>query len=90
MRGRNQLEQASGVMPRRANTKPKRASTDAEPHVHRELHRRADAHRGTVDRRRSPASGFEDAQRDAAAAVADALVAPVHAAAPALCPLRAA
>ena len=28
-RGRNQLEQASGVMPRRAKTKPKRASLDA-------------------------------------------------------------
>ena len=29
MRGRNQLEQASGTMPRRTKTKPKRASVDA-------------------------------------------------------------
>ncbi len=29
MRGRNQLDAASGTMPRRANTSPKRASVDA-------------------------------------------------------------
>jgi len=29
MRGRNQLEQASGTIPRRTNTKPNRASADA-------------------------------------------------------------
>jgi hypothetical protein len=29
MRGKNQLEQASGVIPRRTNTKPNRASSDA-------------------------------------------------------------
>ena len=29
MRGRNQLEAASGTMPRAANTKPNRASVDA-------------------------------------------------------------
>ena len=70
IRGRNQLDAASGTMPRRANTRPKRAFGRREPHVHRQLHRHADADRRPVDRADHRLQALEDPQRDEPAAVA--------------------
>ena len=49
MRGRNQLEAASGTMPRAANTNPNRRVGRREPDVHRQRHGRPDADGGPVD-----------------------------------------
>ena len=84
MRGRNQLDAASGTMPRRENTKPKRAVFACDADVHGELHGDADADRGAVDRGDDGLEAFEDLERQAAAAVAHAFVAPVDVSAAAL------
>ena len=73
-RGRNQLEQASGTMPRREKTKPKRACVRGDADIHRQLHGGADADGRTVDRGDDGLEAFIDRQRHAAAAVAHALV----------------
>ncbi len=79
MRGRNQLEAASGTMPRWENTKPKRAASRRDADIHRELHGDADAHRRPVHRGDHGFEAFEDAQRHLAAAVADVGIAVVDA-----------
>ena len=70
IRGRNQLEHASGTMPRRANTKPMLRVLGREPDVHRQRHRDADADRGAVDRGDDRLLRLEDAQGEQAPAVA--------------------
>ncbi len=81
MRGRNQLEAASGTMPRWENTKPKRAASRRDPDVHRELHGDADADGRPVHGGDHWLQGFEDAQRQLAAAVAHLRVAVIGGAA---------
>ena len=69
-RGRNQLDAASGTIPRRANTKPNRADGRGEAHVHGQRHRGADADAAPLI---APITGLRaggEAQRDHAAAVA--------------------
>ena len=70
MRGRNQLDAASGTMPRCENTKPNRASSEAMRISIGELHGDADADRRAVHRRDHGLQAFEDPQRHLAAAVA--------------------
>ena len=69
-RGRNQLEQASGMIPRRANTKPDARLLGGQPDVHRERHRGAHADRRAVDGRDHGLGAVEDPQRQFAAVVA--------------------
>ena len=72
MRGRNQVEQASGTMPILPKTKPIRAFVGGEPDVHRQRHRRADADRRAVDRGDDRLGARVDREADPAAGVADA------------------
>ena len=48
-----------------------------QPGIHRQRHRRADADRGAIDGTQDGLFRFEDAQRHAAAAIADQRVRPV-------------
>ena len=73
MRGRNQVEHASGTIPILPKTKPIAGLRRRHPHVHGQGHRRADADRRTVDRGDHRLGARVDRQRDPAAGVADAV-----------------
>ena len=76
-RGRNQLEQASVTIPRRANTKPIRALSAARRTSIGKGHGDAHAHGRSVDRRDHELLAVEDAQREHAATVPGHLLAAV-------------
>ena len=70
IRGRNQLEQASGTMPRRAKTKPILAPSAARRMSIGRVIVMPDAHGRAVDRGDHGLGALEDPQREHAAAVA--------------------
>ena len=74
IRGRNQLEHASGTMPRRAKTNPILAPSATSRMSIGKRHRDADSDRRPIDRRDHRLQRVEDAQRNLTAGVTRYLV----------------